>query len=227
MSEPRPKRKKVLTRASYLRQLEYRRELSARHREEREARKPVVPPVPLTDEERELVGSHFPLAMSIAGDLCRMWPWASKQEIVSAAGEALCLLVQRWEREAPFEAFVKAGLKFGVRTLLQRVYGKGGNSPRSRECRATDSSYKLDLRDHSPPVGWEMESEDAVDGLLGAAVVSPEGRERVRRLFLDASCGGQQTIVADRLGVARNAVYQDFHRVRHSLRALFAKGGDS
>jgi hypothetical protein len=223
VTEPKPKRKRVLTRASYLRQLEYQREKSANRREEREARKPVVAPVPLTAEERELVASHFPLAMKSAGDLCRMWPWAGKQEIVSAAGEALCLLAQQWERAAPFKVFVKAGLRFAVRTLVQRVYGNG-RSPRSREWQSTADSHRIALYDDAPPVGWELESEDAVDGLLRAATVSPEGRERVRRFLLDASCGGQQQIVAARLGVARNAVYQDVDRVRRSLRTLLTKG---
>lgn len=169
----------------------------------------------LTDEQRELAAQNMPLAENIARKYARRFggPEAAelREEIYSAALVALCKAAAKFDPSRPvrFSSYAYPTINRDIwrAILLFRARGVGGDRQRhaitptvvSLNARVTPHSTVGDLLgDHCGPVGWEMESEEAVR--RAAARVPGPARNVLLAYLLDASCHGRQAEAGRRYG---------------------------
>lgn len=151
---------------------------------------------PLTAAQRDLAGdpAHVSLATSVAAAFAaRMW--VLRDEFRSAALLGLTLAARRYDPHrdgVDFWAFARRRVVGEIIDAIRYdpVHGRGrsGHDAQKRmqaEQVGDHDDFVFVSRDK--PVGWEIESEDAVEAIVLALVKSPTNRERLRRRMLDAS----------------------------------------
>jgi len=127
---------------------------------------PARTPRPLTEPERELAAANIKLAYFLAGRWATFAPHLA-DAFLSAAMLGLCTASARFDptRGLPFGTFAGQCITGAMRNAIRDEWPKGyrrgerrAGAPRSR--RLSKALASTDL-----PIGWELESEDAVNAL--------------------------------------------------------------
>lgn len=176
---------------------------------------------PLNDEQRALAGD--PAAVAWAMGLARRWAlrrgWAhERDEVEVAALEGLCAAARLFDpaRGVPFRKYAGACVVGSIKDGLRRVIDdRRGRFPRPVPLDAFDSlddhglpaSVGDALASGEWPVGWELESHDAVivlSGRLpakyGAALAAYYTRAGMRMRDVAAELGTSESRVSQMVG---------------------------
>ncbi len=141
----------------------------------------------------------------------------------SAAFLGLCQAAQAYNGTGDFPGFAGYLVPLRIADQLRIVNGrdrKGDGQFTKQSVRAVlftdappdDTANLGELATRDLPVGWELESEDAVESLL--SLLPPNLSDRMRRLYLHARYDGIATNVAKHEGVSQAALSLTLKRTR-------------
>jgi DNA-directed RNA polymerase specialized sigma24 family protein len=174
---------------------------------------------PLTEHQKELASMPEALALAkrIAGAHYRRSEQHDADAVYSAALWGLCCAAREWNGIDSFIGFAAYLVPMRMRDALRgetrrmRRDGKLVCRPQPAHFPDGDAAH---LATPEEPVGWELESEDAV--LVLTERLPPEQRARMRDHFLHAGCQSRAAL-AEGHGVSVHAVYCT---VEHSTRQM-------
>jgi DNA-directed RNA polymerase specialized sigma subunit len=154
-------------------------------------------------------------ARRIAGRVARTAPHLA-EDLESAALLGLVHAARTWDPSAgvPFSAHAAIRCR-GEAREFRRKWGATGTTRRRSTRRPPAAEPLVDVADDAPPVGWEVDSADAVDAV--ARRLPPRVGEAVRRRFLCAdgrtfegvgramglSTSGAQKLIDEAAGILR------------------------
>lgn len=177
----------------------------------------------LTDEERDLAAAHYDFARKIANRMQAGKPPGVAAEIESAALLGLCAAAAKFDpaRGVTFRTYAGHVVRGAVLDMLRAETPRGYKSPAGRKkilpkVRSTSAVLAHAIDNGELPVGWELDSADAVDGMIAKA--PRHTREAVRLYFLG---GKRMKDVGRTLGVCESRASQ---MVTAALKELAERG---
>lgn len=149
----------------------------------------------LTPEQRELVAAHVKLAEVLAGRFARKCPWMADAAL-SAAFVGLCAAALKYDpARGAFSTFASPRIAGAILDAARNELPKGFRRDKRRAPGTLSLSEPLSrddagrpltgfdtLESGELPVGWELESEDAVNAL--SAGLQRHERRTVRTFYL-------------------------------------------